>query len=128
MDKSRPYASAFTSILVGVLSLIIYSSRAVGAPKFTCDYNDNGICDGADYVVWRNTYGQSIPPLPADGDQSNQIDAPDYNVWRVGFGSVFVGTGADDFSPSIAAPEPSSIGLVSLLLMQRLTFARRRTA
>ena len=57
------------------------------------DYNGNGVVDAPDYVVWRNTLGQSPPGLAADGNGSGTIDQGDYNVWRAHFGQT-AGSGA----------------------------------
>ena len=46
------------------------------------DYNQDGAVDAADYVVWRDTHGQSGVGLPADGDSNNIVDDGDYQVWR----------------------------------------------
>lgn len=52
------------------------------------DYNANGQVDAADYIVWRNTLGQSGTRLPTDGNESGTIDAGDYDVWRAHFGQA----------------------------------------
>jgi hypothetical protein len=77
------------------------------------DYNRNGVVDAADYVLWRNTLGQSGAGLAADGNGNNTIDAGDYNVWRSNFGRSGFGsaTGASAIS---AVPEPSSALLLAI--------------
>src|SRR5262249_51943248 len=51
------------------------------------DYNQNGVVDSADYVVWRNTLGNSVALFSgADGDGDGTIDQDDYGVWRAHFG------------------------------------------
>ena len=50
-------------------------------PLNAYDYNHNGVVDGADYVVWRNTLGQMGPGLAADGNHNNEIDHGDYDLW-----------------------------------------------
>ena len=47
------------------------------------DYNRNRTVDAADYVLWRNTLGQSGAGLAADGDNSGTIDSGDYTVWHL---------------------------------------------
>ena len=37
------------------------------------DYNLNAIVDGADYVLWRNSDGQSVASGTGDGDRSGTI-------------------------------------------------------
>ena len=51
------------------------------------DYNLNGSVDAADYIVWRNSLGQSVPPFSgSDGDYDAIVDQGDYAVWRANFG------------------------------------------
>lgn len=51
------------------------------------DYSLNGAVDAADYVVWRNSVGNSISPFGgADGDGNGTIGQSDYSVWRTNFG------------------------------------------
>jgi hypothetical protein len=53
------------------------------------DYNKNGIVDGADYVVWRDTLG-STTDFRANGNNEGTskdlIDQADYDTWRGAFG------------------------------------------
>ena len=72
------------------------------APQFpTGDYNQNGIVDAADYVIWRKNPG-------------GVFDQADYEVWRQHFGETF-GSAAEN----LAVPEPvfGSALLVGLLLV-----------
>ena len=51
------------------------------------DYNDDGIVDAADYVVWRKAQGQAATFFTgADGDGSGLVDDADYDLWRSRFG------------------------------------------
>jgi hypothetical protein len=53
------------------------------------DYNENGTVDAADYVVWRNTLGQTVPAGTAgDGNGDGMVTSADYDLWRAGFGSA----------------------------------------
>ena len=58
----------------------------VTAPGLNGDYNENGVVDAADYVIWRKTLGLVNAGLPADGNGNGRIDLDDYNVWRINFG------------------------------------------
>ncbi|TWT90853.1 Rhamnogalacturonan endolyase YesW precursor [Pseudobythopirellula maris] len=51
------------------------------------DYNGNGVVDGADFTVWRDSLG-SITNLTADGDHNGEVDMADYQVWVDNFGEV----------------------------------------
>ncbi len=74
-----------------------------GGPTLTGDYNNNGVVDAADYVVWRNTNG---------GNSQAYAD------WRANFGAhLGSGGGAAGASPSNAAvPEPATLGLLMLAI------------
>ena len=65
------------------------------------DYNNNGVVDAADYVVWRK--GVGVAPTPAN-----------YNIWRAHFGETLDGGSASalPLPPSAlesAVPEPSGL-------------------
>jgi hypothetical protein len=75
------------------------------------DFNNDGVVDSRDYVVWRNTVGQTGPALAADGNGNYQIDTGDYNVWRAHFGQPIAGSGAG-FDSAIGVPEPQSMCLL----------------
>jgi hypothetical protein len=59
------------------------------------DYNDNGIVDAADFVVWRNA--GPTDTLPNDSTPGT-VDQSDYDAWRTGFGSGAVGDGVVDLN------------------------------
>jgi hypothetical protein len=94
----------------------------VAPPVPTGDYNENGVVDAADYVVWRKTLNQPAVPegSGADGDLSGTIDAGDYQFWRAHFGETVAGSGS---APAVAAPEPTT-ALLSMLCL--LAIAARR--
>jgi hypothetical protein len=81
----------------------------------TGDYNDNGAVDAADYIVWRNTVGQTGANLAADGNSNRQIDDGDYNVWRANFGRTSLGPVGS------SVPEPSSWAIVLGAMIWMLT-------
>lgn len=76
------------------------------------DYNHNGQVDAADYEVWRETLGQSVPAgSAADGDNSGLVDLADYDVWLSHFGNNSAASTAIAF-----VPEPSSTILATMIL------------
>jgi PEP-CTERM motif len=87
------------------------------------DFNGNGVVDAADYVLWRETLGQTGASLPADGDHNGTVDNNDYSVWRANFGAG--GLGAGSLLGTTSVPEPST---VFLLFISALTFTARRRA
>jgi hypothetical protein len=73
---------------------------AIGTPSG--DFNDNGIRDAADFVVWRK----------------NSYSADYYNLWRAQFGESVAGRGT-------LIPEPSS-GMLCLAAIFATLMPRRR--
>jgi hypothetical protein len=65
------------------------------------DFNQNGVVDAADYVLWRRQLGTTgvTPYSGADGSGNGSVGPEDYGVWREHFGQT---------SPSPAAG--SSLG------------------
>ena len=88
------------------------------------DYDDNGLVDGADFLLWQRTFGNSVTAFSgADGNGNGVVDGPDLTLWKGGFGSATVAGQV----ATAAVPEPSSAllgGLGGLLLVGR--FAARR--
>jgi len=82
---------------------------AVVSTPLPGDYNDNGIVDAADYVVWRKGLGTIY--------KQN-----DYNVWRTNFGHPG-GSGAG-VGANAAVPEPAA--LLQLLFAAAAWCLRRR--
>jgi hypothetical protein len=60
-----------------------------GGPALLGDYNMDGRVNAADYVLWRNTEGDTVAPYGgADGNGNGMIDAGDYQVWRDNYGNT----------------------------------------
>jgi hypothetical protein len=59
-------------------------------PELPGDYSQNGTVDTADYVVWRNSLGQSglTPYSGADGSGNGSVGPEDYDVWKSHFGQT----------------------------------------
>ena len=82
------------------------------------DYNDNGIVDAADYVLWRKTEGVTGEGLSADSNGDNVINGDDYLAWRDLFGNDrndghHQGDGSGAVL-STSIPEPGTIALVPI--------------
>jgi len=59
----------------------------IKAPSATTgDYNENGVVDAADYVLWRTHNGESIT-LPNDSTPGT-VGSEDYTEWRARFGNA----------------------------------------
>jgi hypothetical protein len=90
----------------------------VGVPG---DYNDNGVVDAGDYVLWR-TGG----PLQFEVDTPGTVNAADYTAWRARFGQTTAGSGSGSIMLlSNEIPEPTSLALAWLGLLTIPIFARR---
>ena len=77
------------------------------------DYNQNGVVDAADYILWRNMFGQNVANgTGADGSGNGLIDADDYDVWTAHFGEGAGGVGANAGLPNSVIPEPNSCALL----------------
>ncbi|MCI0491806.1 MAG: hypothetical protein L0Z07_02590 [Planctomycetes bacterium] len=78
-------------------------------PILAGDYNQNEIVDAADYTVWRDNLGGTIPHN--ETASMGIADVADYDAWRAHFGATFL-TGAatiiGDIHP-MSVPEPSSL-------------------
>jgi len=84
--------------------LIIYSDLSTAPAGVPGDYNNNGIVDGADYVVWRK--GGALQNEVA-GVTPGLNTAEDYAAWRARFGNT---SGSGALSGG-AVPEPSVLVL-----------------
>lgn len=88
------------------------------------DYNDDGLVDSADYIVWRKTLDSSGIGLIADSSGNGSVGPEDYEIWREDFQSSVLP--AADSIAAINIPEPA-MGVpvaVGLFLMYTQRFAR----
>jgi autotransporter-associated beta strand protein len=85
----------------------------VGPSILAGDYNNDGIVDSADYVVWRANVGQPSQSLPND-TTGVLIGTAQYNLWRSNFGSTTAVPGSGSTLSGGATPEPTSIGLLAI--------------
>jgi hypothetical protein len=88
-------------------------------PGLAGDYNGDGVVDGGDYVVWRQTLDQTGANLAADGNDNGVVDAGDFDFWRSRYGDA-LGSGAG----SASVPEPASV--VVFLLGLTIVLGHRR--
>jgi T5SS/PEP-CTERM-associated repeat protein len=76
------------------------------------DFNQNGIVDAADYVVWRNNEGTTttLPNDPIGGT----IGQAQYDQWRASFGLTASGSGSGVTlaAANASVPEPASLALM----------------
>lgn len=79
----------------------------IAPPGANGDYNNNGVVDAADYVMWREKLNQNVT-LPNDTSPGN-VGSVDYTVWLNNFGA---GAGSGTLLVGAALPEPVSLGSV----------------
>ena len=79
------------------------------------DYNRNGVVDGADYVIWRKTDGQTgvTPGTGADGNGDGDINSADYDFWRARLGNT-AGSGSGSFVGAVPEPTTALAGFAGL--------------
>jgi hypothetical protein len=77
-----------------------------GSPGVPGDYNNNGVVDAADYVLWRKG-----GPLQNEVDTPGTVNAADYTAWRARFGNT---SGSGTSLGGSAVPEPSACCLLLL--------------
>jgi hypothetical protein len=85
------------------MNLAPITINLVGEVLLAGDYNDNGVVDAADYVVWRSSIDGNN--LAADGNRDGIIDSADYDVWRTHFGRT---AGSSSFATIPTVPEPTA--------------------
>jgi hypothetical protein len=88
----------------------LFTVTISGSVFLAGDYNQDGIVNAADYVVWRKGLGTTYT-------------SQQYNVWRAHFGQT-AGSGTSA-TVNAAVPEPAS--LVLLVTGMLMISARRRT-
>ncbi len=91
----------------------VEATAFVVVPKLMVgDFNNNGIVDAADYIMWRNA--SPTATLPNDGTPG-VVDGSDYSDWRTNFGKS-----APISSTSLGtqlAPEPADVLLLFMAIL-----------
>jgi uncharacterized protein YjbI with pentapeptide repeats len=85
------------------------------------DYDYSGTVGPEDYGVWKANFG-STTNFDADGNDDHIVDAADYTIWRDNLDATF----ASGPAGGNAAPEPSTLLLVTMLLAVILSNKSRR--
>jgi len=110
VTRGNLFTSTGTSTNAGTISPLITANTSVRT-NFTGmglpDYNDNGVVDAADYVLWRKG-----GPLMNEVVTPGTITQEDYDIWRANFGAVVPGAGALLSTRSV--PEPTSALLLAV--------------
>jgi autotransporter-associated beta strand protein len=95
------------ALITGDGYLNVTTLGAVGVPG---DYNNNGVVDTADYVLWRNG-----GPLQNEVNAPGTVNEQDYVEWRARFGNP--NTAAGSALDQRVVPEPASIGAAAIALL-----------
>lgn len=99
--------------------LVVYSDLTTTPAGVLGDYNNNGVVDAADYVLWRNG-----GPLLNEGDAPGTVNTADYTYWRSRYGAT---TGSGAGLGGGAVPEPATwlIGMITTLLFVSTSRGRK---
>jgi hypothetical protein len=102
--------TTFARVVSGVADIGAFELQTALGPSLPGDYNGNHVVDGADYVVWRKTFGASVPQYSgADGNGNSFIDADDYTVWRSHLGATASAAAAASSSFIAVAADSSAV-------------------
>ena len=94
------FISGGALVATGTIHIDDISAATVAALALPGDYNNNGIVDAADYVVWRKNE-HTMNTLPND-PIGGTIGSAQYNTWRAHFGQ----TAGGGSSTNATVPEP----------------------
>jgi hypothetical protein len=101
----------------GSNSQITVTAVPIGVPG---DYNNNGVVDAADYVVWRSLNGTNATlPNEVSGTTPGQVTQEDYTAWKARFGNT--SSSGSSLGAKAQVPEPTSLMLLALGSVLALT-------
>jgi hypothetical protein len=103
-DVQFSYTNSFGDFITGVVEY--FESAAVPG-----DYNNDGVVNAADYVVFRNHEGMNFALPNRNPALMGPIGAGDYNYWKARFGNT-AGNGT-----AFAVPEPGTLAALCALAM-----------
>jgi hypothetical protein len=105
--------------------LLSASVNYIIPPPLPGDYNDNGVVDAADYVVWRDHLDTNFQlPNEVSGITPGQVTNDDYLEWKARFGNTLAALATGSHIAPSSVPEPAS--WITLLLGASLWACRRR--
>ena len=104
-----------------------YASNSVSLfVTLPSDFNGDGIVAASDYVLWRNSLGQTVVAgTGADADFDGQITGNDFDIWRAHFGRV-AGSGGVGASQTGAVPEPGAALIIAAAALAGCAIRGRR--
>jgi len=111
-------AGLFSGISIIGNNLIL----SVGGGGIPGDYDNDGIVAGSDFLLWQQTFGDTVTPgTGADGVANGIINGLDLDFWGQLYGNTSLAAAA---AVAAAVPEPSS---VMLIWLTAATFGIRRS-
>ena len=103
------YDELLTPAAITALGSATASGIPVTAPVTDADFDNNGIVDGKDFLVWQRGFGINSGATNAQGDadQNGKVDSADLAVWKGHYGLASAAPAAG------AIPEPGSLVLAA---------------
>ena len=91
-------------------------------PVFNADFDNSGVVDGKDFLVWQRGFGLTGQTNKVSGDANGDgnVDGLDLDLWKTKFG------GAPATAAVGAVPEPASMAMAAVALIAGFAAARRR--
>lgn len=88
------------------------------------DFNQDGLVDAEDFLRWQAGYGMQTGATALNGDSDGDfdVDGSDFLAWQTSFGSG----GSRILNSGTGIPEPSSFGILAILIATLFTFGLKR--
>jgi hypothetical protein len=81
------------------------ATATIRTAELAGDYDNDGAVDGADFLAWQRSFGQTAEPIGngADGNLDGETDGDDLAIWTANFGEIVV------------TPAPPEVALAALV-------------
>lgn len=90
-------------------------------PAEDADFNNDGIVDGNDFLIWQRGFGAPGTNLTGDADGNGTVNAADLAIWKNKFGTAGATSSVD------AVPEPATATLALMAVAAAVASRSRRT-
>ncbi len=94
-------------------------------PPLWGDYNEDGVVNAADYVVWRDSLGSQTALA---NDDTAGVGLDDYNRWQAHFGETNVGGAGSASGAAVPEAQSAMLAAIALALMGFAQCSRRLRA